>query len=225
MEHNPYQTPVARVEEVSEQAEQRLYVVAPGKFLLLMIGTLTTYSLYWFYRNWSLLNRRHKQYWPVPRAIFSVFFTHSLFQEVDAAIRQRGAVHAWSASLWANLYIVSAIASYVLGRLSDKEIGSPITDIASIALAVPIVWSLYVAQRAITWLKVILPVDHSRSTVANVLWLVLSHSSGCWWLWAVRLFNPESVRLAEAAALRTCGAAAGDHSSPCSCARCGDTPS
>jgi hypothetical protein len=180
VEHNPYQPPVARVDGPSEQAEHRFYVVAPGKFLLLMIGTLTSYSIYWFYRNWSQLNRHHKQYWPIPRAIFQIFFTHSLFAEVDRTIKQRGVVHAWSWRGWATLFVVTSIVSSALDRLAFKEIGSPWTDLTSLAMVAPVTWALLAGQRAIN----LADGDpqgftNSQITLANMAWLALF---GIMWL-------------------------------------------
>ena len=173
-DHNPYQAPSAPVMDAPAQDLAQFYVVGRAKFLVMMIGTLGLYGYYWFYKNWALFNRRHgRGYWPVPRAIFSVFFTHSLFAEVDHAIRSRGATFRWSHAGVATVYVVSAIVSYVLGRLSGKEIGSPYTDLGSIALMVPMVWSLYVGQRAINTAEA--DVDGSSNaklTVANILWLI-----------------------------------------------------
>ena len=171
--HNPYQPPVARVDDALEVVEERFQVVAPWKFLLLMIGTLGLYALYWFYRNWTLLNRRHKQYWPVPRAIFSIFFTHSLFEEIDASVRKRGQAYAWSHSLWATTYVISVIASSICDRLAFREIGSPLTDVVSLLLWIPMFSALYVAQRAINVAEGDPEGDrNARITALNVMWLV-----------------------------------------------------
>src|SRR5689334_3319399 len=88
---NPYKAPEAPLAEAEERvAEGSFYVVSPMKFLIMMVGTMGLYTLYWFYKNWSLLNRKHKAYWPVMRAVFAIFFTHALFREVDGALRREG---------------------------------------------------------------------------------------------------------------------------------------
>jgi hypothetical protein len=181
MEHNPYLPPVARVEDLTQSdADAQFLVVAPRKFWIMTIGTLGLYGYYWFYKNWALLNRQHKTYWPVARAIFSIFFTHSLFAEVDAALRRRGAVHAWSPRGMATQYVVCSIASNICDKLAARDIGSPLTDVAGLLLLLPICGALYEAQRAINIAEGDTAGERNRSlTPANFAWLVLG---GLLWL-------------------------------------------
>lgn len=181
LEHNPYQAPLARVEDAqASDADALFLVVAPRKFWIMMIGTLGLYAYYWFYKNWALLNRRHKTYWPVPRAIFSIFFTHSLFDEITESIRRRGATHEWSPRGMATLYVLSAIASQVFDKLAGRSIGSPFTDIIGVLLLFPIVFSLYQAQRAINVAESDPTGERNRNfTAANIVWLVIG---GVFWL-------------------------------------------
>lgn len=192
---NPYQPPSAAVDvQGAVISKQWLYVVAPRKFLLMMILTLGFYSLYWFYKNWALLNQHHKIYWPVPRAIFSVFFTHALFTEVDGLLRKRGVKFRWSPGTLATVYVVAAIASRVLDRLAGNVEVSPWVALTSTLMLVPMTWALYSAQRAINAAEQD-PAGDSNSdiTAANILWMLLGAL-----LWAmvllglwVMLVNPE----------------------------------
>ena len=55
------------------------YVVSLRKLVLLSIATVGLYSLYWFWRHWKLHKLDRKlDIWPVPRAIFAIFFAHGL---------------------------------------------------------------------------------------------------------------------------------------------------
>ena len=57
------------------------YVVSIPKFCVLYVATFGVYGLYWFYMHWQRYRRGHGQHesiWPVPRALFSIFFTHAL---------------------------------------------------------------------------------------------------------------------------------------------------
>lgn len=182
---NPYAAPATALPQQTEtEARQVLYVVAQRKFLLLMILTLGAYSLYWFYRNWSLLNRVHKIYWPIPRAIFSIFFTHSLFGEVDSQLRKRGVDHRWSPGLLATIFVVATIASRIFDRVTADDV-SPSVLVASFLFLVPMIWPLYRAQLAIN-----LSQDdpdgttNAELTAANILWMVLGGA-----LWALILFG------------------------------------
>ena len=182
---NPYAAPATALPQQTEsEARQVLYVVAPRKFLLLMILTLGAYSLYWFYRTWSLLNRVHKIYWPIPRAIFSIFFTHSLFGEVDGQLRTRGVDHRWTPGMLATIFVVATIASRVFDRVTADD-ASPGILVVSFLFLVPMIWPLYRAQLAIN-----LSQDdpdgatNAELTAANILWMVLGGA-----LWALILFG------------------------------------
>jgi hypothetical protein len=149
-------------------------VVAPHKFLLLMVLTLGLYSVYWFYRNWKLLNVHHKGYWPVPRAIFSIFFAHALFSEVDSLLRKRGIKHAWAPGTAATVYVISAIASRVLEKLADMPGVSPMFSVIAFLTLIPIVSSLYSAQRAINAAEGDPQgLGNARITWANLIWMAL----------------------------------------------------
>lgn len=194
---NPYKTPDARVADAEERLSPTLfYVVAPRKFLLLMIGTFGLYSIYWFYENWALLNRKHKAYWPVARGIFSIFFAHSLFAEVDRVIRGSDPPRkfSWSPSTLATIYVVSSLISNICDRLSMKDIGSPVTDLLPLAMLVPTVLVLYRAQHAINFAEGDPDGARNRTlTAANIFWLVLG---AVWWLLIlvgtyITLFDPD----------------------------------
>src|SRR5437016_3978380 len=102
-EVNPYQPPQAALEEPDRLDDASLYVVAPTKFLVLAIGTLGLYQVYWFYKNWALLNVKHQSYWPVARAIFAIFFVYPLFKEIEGELEKRpdGARHEWASGMFA----------------------------------------------------------------------------------------------------------------------------
>lgn len=60
------------------------FPVSPLKLLVLSTCTLGIYELYWFYKNWRLLQERERSdIMPVGRAIFAHFFCYSLFKRVE----------------------------------------------------------------------------------------------------------------------------------------------
>jgi hypothetical protein len=183
MSTNPYQPPAADLvdsEPAAASGHALFYVVSPTKFLFLMIGTFGLYAVYWFYRQWKQLDRRDHRYWPIPRAIFSVFFAHALFREFDAERARRGHAFAWSPMLAANVYVISALASSVISQLTRRGMVSETVDLLSIGLLAPMTWGLYVAQRAAN----VAEGDpdgraNARFSWANIVWLVLG---GAFWL-------------------------------------------
>ncbi|HEX7261717.1 MAG TPA: hypothetical protein VF258_07870, partial [Luteolibacter sp.] len=134
------------------------------------------YQIYWFYQNWRL----HKQMtgekiWPLPRAIFSVFFVHALFREANNQ-RDRASVQlpAWNHSQQATVLVLLLIISNVIDRLSSQSVGSPITDYLSLLLLFPVVACLASAQQKINEAcGDPLGESNSKFTAANFFWMVL----------------------------------------------------
>lgn len=138
MTDNIYAAPSANLDEhLDVNVENRFYVVSTRKLLVLYFITIGLYHLYWNYKNWALHNRATGEgVWPVPRAIFSVFFTHSLFQNVA----RHDLTHEraeWNAGRMATLMVILVFAGNAMERLASKGLGSPITDLISIALLLP----------------------------------------------------------------------------------------
>lgn len=170
-----YKPPESDLTSGLEQQPHRFFIVSKPKLAVLYLATLGLYLIYWFYSNWrNFRDATGQKLWPVPRAIFYIFFTHSLFNKVDGSLKRRETEFAWSPNLLATLFVILSIAGNVLDRLSFKEIGSPYTDVVSIALLPLSLLILLKAQQAIN-----LSQDdpegssNSRFTVFNYLWIVL----------------------------------------------------
>ena len=90
-----YAPPEAAVEvQAAEEAE--FYVVSPKKFFLLSFMTLNLYIVYWFYRNWKVIKlRTGESMWPPMRGLFYIFFTHSLFTDVDEMLKDKHKQFDW----------------------------------------------------------------------------------------------------------------------------------
>lgn len=191
MDENVYAPPASNVVDAApDGVNDDFYVVAPFKFCLLFFVTLGLYQLYWFYMQWARYRRRTgATVWPLARTIFAIFFTHSLAQRLDEAVRARGASYAWSPSAAATIYVIAQIASSVFDRLSAREIGSPLTDLISIALLAPIGLSLLRLQRAANHASGDPRGDSNRHlTAANYVWLVIGAL-----LWLMLLFGLVSM--------------------------------
>lgn len=81
------------------QSTPLFYVVPLRKFARLFFMTLGGNQLYWLYKNWACFKDRMQgasdfgsTVWPVPRALCSIFFVHSLLRVVKqhAAENARG---------------------------------------------------------------------------------------------------------------------------------------
>lgn len=180
---NPYQAPVATLQEQALDQRAPFYVVSERKFLALFLGTFGLYQIYWFYRHWKAQNEIHQRYWPVARGIFAIFFVHELFRAVCGTQEQEGRTNGFDASFFATSFVVLAITTWVCNRMAYREIGSPLTDLVGFLLLPCTAWVLLKAQQAANL------ASNDRSgqsnahfSGANIAWLVLG---GCLWLVAL----------------------------------------
>lgn len=132
------------------------YVVSLRKFTVLFLATLSLYSVYWFYKNWDRYKDKWpyasevgSTIWPVPRAVFSVFFVHALFREVKAYGRADPVVAAWKNNWHATALVLLMLLSTFFDRAANRGLGSPGTDIASIVIIVPLLIEFRKAQAMI----------------------------------------------------------------------------
>ena len=182
MEQNVYAPPASVVMDAPRARTQpEYYVVSTTKFLVLFFATAGMYPLYWFYKHWACYRAYHREsMWPAARAIFAIFFTHSLATEINASLGRAQVRHAWSPGLLATGYVIFAIIGSVCDRLSLNEIGSPYTDLIGLATLLPMAGFLLPIQRAANLACNQPDADSNRRfTWANWLWIVF----GClFWL-------------------------------------------
>lgn len=175
MEENPYAPPSAELEHPLEQTEHYFYVVSPGKFTVLFFATLSMYAMYWFYANWRIYRAATgERLWPIPRAIFDIFFVHALFRRVNQRLEHINHPLDWSPNALAWSWIVIAIISGLADRLSWDEIGSPYSDVLSIAILLPLFLVLRRAQEVINICEG--DPDGTRNanyTIWNAFWIAL----------------------------------------------------
>jgi hypothetical protein len=184
MEHNPYQAPAAVVSDAVDSAGIPFYVVSPRKFLWLQFGSCGLYAVYWFYRHWKAQNTQpNRDYWPIPRAIFAIFFTHALFGEIRHVIDRRGYQSDFSSGFWTAVYLTSVIASMVVGQFARFGVPPAVPIVIGILLILPTGWALYQAQRAAN--VACADPDGSANadiTAANVVWIAIGAM-----LWLINL--------------------------------------
>ena len=151
MSDNLYAPPKAELVAPSPQAQlQPFYVVSRAKFITLYIVTFGIYQLYWAYKHWHQFRHASGQeLWPVARAFFAIFFTHALYREADAQLKRDGRSHDWRPGELATLFVVGLIVNNVVDALSRKNIGYPVTDIASLALLPVLARVTWLGQRGL----------------------------------------------------------------------------
>lgn len=184
--YRPPSVDVNWAQQAPPTALPAFYVVAPAKFIVLFVGTMGFYQLYWFYAHF----RRSKQElgddsWPVARTIFAVFFTHILFRRIAS----RGV--DFNADSYAATYVILAIAGRIVDRITQSSETFGALDLLGLALGMCTLYPLYVAQKAANEAcgdpagK-----QNSRLSVANLAWCGLGML-----IWALALMGmvlPES---------------------------------
>ncbi len=174
MEQNPYTPPQADLVPPQETSAG-YYVVSQKKFLIMLLGTTGIYSIFWFYRNWRLhKDRTQDDIWPVPRAIFAIFFVHKLCDLIFRRLSGQGRARGFDYQTPATVYVITTIVGYLCGRASGLGVGSPYTDLFFFIELPAVAWALLQIQKAIN-----LTCDdpegasNSKLTGANWAWLVL----------------------------------------------------
>ena len=176
-EHNIYETPESELiiskSGLSGNANQ-FYVVSPVKYWVLFIATLGMYSIYWFYKNWQLYKISHELgIWPIPRAIFNIFFVHSLFRNIRECTEKDSHVYQLATANMATLYVVCAILSNFSDRILETALGLQLSTLASIVLLIISGYALYKGQVAINLVSSD-PDGKTNSSfgIANILWIL-----------------------------------------------------
>lgn len=137
MPDNVYAPPQASLE--SEARPPRgFFSVSRHKFLVLFIATQGLYSVHWFFQNWQAYKRTNGvRIWPMLRALFAIFFVHSLFRKVNQRLLSRGASYPWRPALQAWLWIGLPILGAILARMIARVVGEGGADATGL-LMVPV---------------------------------------------------------------------------------------
>lgn len=88
-------------------------------FCLLSFFTFGLYTIYWFYKCWCFFEESYEwDIYPVWRAIFTIFFTHSLLETINDLAIEKGHSGISRINTYATGYVVVAIVQ----RLLDQTI-------------------------------------------------------------------------------------------------------
>lgn len=146
-----YSSPkAALIDTNTPESENAFFSSSILKLAILYFATFGLYSLYWFYKNWkNYKDRTHENIMPIPRAIFYIFFTHSLFRAIKSESDDRGIDSNWNAAASATVFVLLTIASNVLDRISRTAETIGIVDYIGFAILFVLVWPLISAQRVV----------------------------------------------------------------------------
>ena len=86
------------------------FAVGATKLVVMSVVTLGLYQLYWFYQQWRRVADTEENIRPRARALFSVFFCHSLFRRVMESARTMGMEPPLPAALLSVPFILLTLA-------------------------------------------------------------------------------------------------------------------
>ncbi|MBS2213592.1 hypothetical protein KEM09_19445 [Carboxylicivirga mesophila] len=111
------------IDKANTSSSKYLYI-PPSRFLLMSIITVGLYETYWMYKNWSYLRQRDNlDIMPVWRAIFGVFFIHSLLSKMEDDRELSQVTKAgFSAASLATGWLIVILLGNILGRFDEYEI-------------------------------------------------------------------------------------------------------
>jgi len=160
------------------------FPVSEGKLITLYILSFGLYGVYWFYKNWKLQQpAMDKKIYPVWRAIFSIFFTHSLFKRINLQASHLKDEHRFNANALATFFVVTIIASNILDRLvgttqSSTNMSNNTIIITSLALFIVSVIPLAKAQATVNRINNdMLGYLNHKYSLANYLLIALGSAS------------------------------------------------
>jgi hypothetical protein len=187
MTENIYAAPRANLDEhVQSDSDERFYVVSIRKMLIMSIATAGMYLAFWNFKHWS--NYRHttgESVWPLPRAIFSIFFTHSLFGKI-AEYDTTGKRAGWSYDRYATAVVLIYIGNTILSWFGG---GSYLITFICALVVIPITLLTKQAQvEANARCGDPAGSRNDKLTAANIFWCVLG--SLYWLMLLAAMFLP-----------------------------------
>lgn len=151
-------------------------VIGVGKFTLLYFLTGGLFSLYWFYRCWSGVEKINgRRYMKVGRAVFSVLFVYELFQILLKEERKKGIDYSWRPERLAWVFIGAAIGQVLLTYGVEKLQLDCWARLLTLALGLVLqFYSLYQAQLALNRIEGDPFGRRNQSlTMQNHIWIVV----------------------------------------------------
>jgi hypothetical protein len=147
---NPYDPPEAELIEERPGEEGTYFPVSIKKLTALYFLTFGIYLLVWFHENWKRVKlREQSSIWPVPRALFYIFFTHSLFRRIGESAAAQAVEITWKPALQATLVVVLTIAGNVLDRVNAQTDALGLLDLLGMLIFVGLYFPFREVQQTV----------------------------------------------------------------------------
>lgn len=191
---NIYKAPSAELQDEGNGFSTFHFPVSMKKLWVMTLITFGVYGVVWNYYHWRHIKYRDEteaDIWPVPRAIFSIFFIKSLFNWFDQSCKRVDLDYKWNSTLIAALYIISSIVSNLIDSVA-VNLGGEALLLTSVLCVITITYSMAEGQKVANLANNDPSGSkNSRFTIANILWMIVG---GLFWLMvAVGYLLPEGV--------------------------------
>lgn len=129
------------------------FSITTTRLAVLSIITFGVYEIYWFYRNWRAVKNGEKlNIQPFWRAVFSIFFCHSLFKKILQSAKKYGFTNRYSPGLLAILYIILILLGNGMGNgMGRADISNFGFDVLWLLVSISTIIPLISIQKAINF--------------------------------------------------------------------------
>ncbi len=174
---NIYKAPEADLSSEKGDYTESHFPVSIRKLWIMSLATVGIYSIVWNYYHWVTLKHTdstRSSIWPVPRAIFSIFFVHSLYQSIVQTCQERRPTEKWSLSGMAALYIVCTVLGNVMDQVALYLLPGAVLIALSIAFIYGYTYSMAEAQKLANLANNDVEENVNNTlTPANYLWIII----------------------------------------------------
>jgi hypothetical protein len=144
-----YKSPEAELLPEEDPAKLKsFFTVSSKKLILMYILTMGLYALVYFYEHWKAQKIKYElNVIPVLRAVFAIFFVHSLFSKIKGEAEEKGMTDLPALSGLATLFVVLSIVSTILSNVPGEGVGAVVGSLLSIIMSVVALIPLLKAQK------------------------------------------------------------------------------
>jgi hypothetical protein len=194
---NIYEAPKADLVDAPHSEHGRpFFVTSLRKLILLYMFTMGLYVVYWGYKQWDSQRLAvGEKIYPVLRAVFLIFFTHSLFSLINKRLELQGQPN-WRYGSAPTLFVVFAILASVVNYVTrNSQFGGLVALALTVILLVLQLWPLVTMQRQANLAS--LDTEGARnSSLSGWNWAFIVFG-GVFWLMAIAGFILIELGLAE----------------------------
>ena len=126
------------------------YAVSTTKLYVMSVFTFGLYMWYWYYKNWEIeRNRTNEDISPFWRAVFCLFYTHSLYDRFDWRARERQLNLSWNPDSLATITVILIFLDGFIERICSNTVGIGVLDYISLLMGFIVIIPIAQAQKIV----------------------------------------------------------------------------